>query len=322
MPVLLIALTGATGFIGRYVLKRLIGENHSARVLIRSPQRLPPDLVGHPRVEAVLAGLDDQARLDELCRGADAVIHCAGAIRAQDRAGYFKINSIGTAQIADAVTRTGVRRLLLISSLAAREPHLSAYAASKAAGEAALRAHTGRFAWAIVRPPAVYGPGDPETGRLMRLASHGVLPVFGSPNGRFSLVYVEDLAAGVVDFVSEAQFAKQVVETDDGAMGGYSWTELRDELSAALRRKVRIVRLFLPYSKAVVMVYEGAARLAGCVPLVSAGKLCELAHPDWLCTAGNDETVFVRHRRHKLNEGLRKTVLALGRRSGQFLPQE
>jgi nucleoside-diphosphate-sugar epimerase len=306
-----VALTGATGFIGRHVLRRLIEARHSVRVLMRPPVRLPDDLVGDTRIETVLGGLDDGAILGNLCRDVDAVIHCAGAVRARNKASYFKINSTGTALIADAVARTRARRLVLISSLAAREPGLSAYAASKAAGEAALRAHAGLRDWAIVRPPAVYGPGDPETGRLIRLAAHGVLPVFSSHTARFSLVYVEDLAAGIVDFVGESHFAKQVVEPDDGAEGGYRWTELRDALSIALGRRVRIVRLPHLFSQAALAIYAGGARLLGQVPLAAPDKLRELAHSDWVCAAGNNETAFVRHRRHSLQEGLRKAILAM-----------
>ena len=92
-------------------------------------------------------------------------------------------------------------RLLLLSSLAAREPELSWYAASKRGGEELLKTHTG-LDWIVLRPPAVYGPGDKEMLPVFRAMSRGIAPVPGETTSRISLVHVNDLVMAVIALVS------------------------------------------------------------------------------------------------------------------------
>ncbi len=89
-------------------------------------------------------------------------------------------------------------RFLLMSSLAAREPELSHYAASKRRGEDALAAASPTLRWTVLRPPAVYGPGERELRPLFRWIARGVAPLACRRAGRFSLLYVDDLATAVL----------------------------------------------------------------------------------------------------------------------------
>jgi uncharacterized protein YbjT (DUF2867 family) len=156
-----IALTGATGFVGRRVVAL---ANRPVRALTRRPQ--PPQ----PGVEWVLGDLDDTNALARLCEGAAAVLHIAGVVNAADEAGFVAGNVTGTANVLAAAA--GVPRFVHVSSLAAREPRLSLYGASKAQGDALVIAST--LDWVIVRPPGVYGPGDAEMRDLFSLARFGL----------------------------------------------------------------------------------------------------------------------------------------------------
>ena len=146
----IIALTGGSGFVGSRLLPRLIEAGAQVRLLVRSPEKL-----GHTgdSCEVVPGDLADQAALSKLVSGVDCIIHIAGAIAAPDRATFDRINVAGTASIATAAVEAGVARFVHLSSMAAREPGLSAYGASKLAGEEALTEQAGNMSWAILRPP-------------------------------------------------------------------------------------------------------------------------------------------------------------------------
>ena len=101
--------------------------------------------------------------LRRLVDGADAVVHCAGVVRGADQADFERVNVDGVARLVRSAAEQHPKpRFLLVSSLAAREPGLSQYAASKRKGEAALASESDGMPWAVIRPPAVYGPGDRE----------------------------------------------------------------------------------------------------------------------------------------------------------------
>src|SRR5262250_3040317 len=132
-----VAVTGATGFIGSHVVARLAKLGWRVRLLTR---RLPvgPILAGS-RFTAVIGSLSDADAIGELIRGSDAVVHCAGLIKAIRPEDFFAINAAATGRLAAAAAALPQPpRFVLLSSLAAREPEVSAYAASKLAGETAL----------------------------------------------------------------------------------------------------------------------------------------------------------------------------------------
>src|SRR5436190_1019910 len=120
------AVTGATGFLGRRLVPALVERGWEARALVRrAPETGLWDAAAPDLVRGDLA---DEAALRTLCDGVDAVIHAAGLIKARNRAAFFEANEAGARRVAQAA---GGARVLLVSSLAAREPRLSDYAASK-----------------------------------------------------------------------------------------------------------------------------------------------------------------------------------------------
>ena len=128
----LVAVTGATGFIGRRLVRRLVDSGWRVRALARRPDEGLRDA----GAEVVRGALEDDASLKALVELANAVVHCAGAIRAPSHEAFVHINCDGTARLARAiVAQPRPPRLLLMSSLAARSPELSSYAASKRMAE-------------------------------------------------------------------------------------------------------------------------------------------------------------------------------------------
>ena len=138
-----------------------------------------------PGVEWVQGDLRDSRALEALVAGTHAVVHCAGTVRGARRSDFDSVNAEGAGRIAAAAARlVPAPRLLLMSSLAARMPELSDYAASKWRGENAVKAAAKDLRWTILRPPAVFGPGDRELAPLFRCIARGFAPVPAHKIGR------------------------------------------------------------------------------------------------------------------------------------------
>ncbi|MCZ6763592.1 MAG: SDR family NAD(P)-dependent oxidoreductase, partial [Alphaproteobacteria bacterium] len=250
-----VALTGATGFIGRHVLDRLAADGWHVRALTRRPD----SLARSSNVTPVLGSMSDGQALAELVDGADAVVHCAGLIAARNRQAYDAVNVAGTKLLLGAAVAQAQPPLLVhLSSLAAREPQISDYAASKRRGEAAVEALGAELNWHIVRPPAVYGPGDRATLPMFRLLNHGFAP---QPRweARFSLIYVADLAAALAALAGAPRQGGAILELDDGRAGGYGWDDLADAAAALLDRRMRRIPLPVWVLRTTAVLSSGAA---------------------------------------------------------------
>lgn len=241
-----------------------------------------------------------------LCDGADAVVHIAGTINAPDRAAYDAGNVAGTQSIVAAARAAGIKRFIHVSSLAAREPGLSGYGASKAAAEAVV-AGSGLDA-AIVRPPGVYGPGDRETLPFFQMVVRGFAVLPGS--GRFSLIEVGDLCALLIAIA--ARDFSGLTEVDDGH-GGYTHAELALAIGTAVGRQPRLIRPPLALLRAAATVETAVARLAGKLPTLSQGRVNTFAHPDWTADPALALPRHIRGMPVGLDAGLAGTVAAYRR---------
>ncbi len=273
-----IALTGGTGFVGQRVLALASGP---VRALARKPQ------AERPGVAWVPGDLADEAALARLCEGADAVVHVAGVVNARNKAGFTAGNEAGTEAVLKAAQAAGTKRFVHVSSLAAREPGLSLYGASKAGAEALVSASP--LDWVMVRPPAVYGPGDTEMLDVYRLARRGLGLAPGSADARISILHADDLARALLALAAAGP-SRALLELDDGrgdAAGGYGHGEFARLIGAALGNTVRT----LPVPGAALAAAAGlatlAAGLSGKLPKLSRDRARYIAHPDWVARGGN-----------------------------------
>ncbi|MDZ3837413.1 MAG: NAD(P)-dependent oxidoreductase [Rhodospirillales bacterium] len=274
-----VAVTGATGFVGSALCAALAGEGREVKALVRSANRAGSLPAG---VEPVLGALDEEPALAALVDGAGIVIHAAGIVAAREPDEFDRVNAAGTARLVAAV-KSAARspRILLISSLAARHPRLSAYAASKRAGEEIV-AGSG-LEHCIVRPPAVYGPGDRATLPLFRQLAGGLLLAPKIEGGRFSLLHVDDLARLLCVLLQQPAWAGETFEPDDGRFGGYGWRDLAAIAGKAQGKTVRCLELPRAVVWCAAVAQELAAAVTGGAAMLSRGKLGELCYPDWVC---------------------------------------
>lgn len=271
-----IALTGATGFVGRAVVSDVMAKSFQVSALVRDPARAELN----SNVRQVQGDLQNSAALDALTRNADVVIHLAGVIGALSRNDFFAANEEGSLAVAEAAARNGVARFVHISSLAAREPELSMYGASKRAGEAAVEKFNSRMSVVILRPPAVYGPGDRGTLPLLRSLTQTFAVIPGNSTSRFSLIYVDDLARVIVEAAEASRTG--TVELDDGQRQGYGWKDLAQIASATEQKNIKPIFLPKSVAMAVGVGVEAIAKLRGTVPFVSPDKIQQLYFSDWV----------------------------------------
>jgi nucleoside-diphosphate-sugar epimerase len=262
-----LAVTGGTGFVGSHLIEGALAEGHQIKALTRRAQ--PPQ----EGVTWVTGALDQPASLAELCEGCDAVIHIAGVINGDAHA-FHQGNVVGTENMVDAATAAGVQRFIYISSLAAREPSLSAYGRSKCESEEPVIAAGND--WTIIRPPAIYGPRDREMFELFRIAKKGVVPL--PPGGSLSIIHVRDLCRLMLACLDQEISHGRTYEPDDGRPDGWTMIELAHAIGKAVGNKV----LPLPISKRLLLAGVTLDRLVrGEKAKLTRDRVNYFCHPDW-----------------------------------------
>jgi NADH dehydrogenase len=236
---------GGSGFIGRYIVKRLAAKGHVVRVAVRDPESAgflkPMGAVG--QIVPLAASITDEAGVARAVEGADIVVNTVG-ILAERRAGEFtRLQAEGAGRVARLCGDAGVAQLVHLSAIGADAGSASRYASSKAAGEAAMRA--GFPGVIILRPSLVFGAEDQffnRFGAMARLSPF--LPVI-SGSTRFQPVYVGDVADAVMAALADPAAAGRIFE-----LGGPRIWTFR-ELLAWILKETNRRRLLLPIPAAL-----------------------------------------------------------------------
>jgi len=284
-----VAVTGGTGFVGRPLVRELVSRGDDVAALVRS-QRKAAGLAAGCRV--IEGGLEDGGAREALLAGAEVVYHVAGLVAAPSLEEFRRVNRDLAALLARDAARAGAARFLLVSSLAVTGPAprgvslderagpgpVTQYGRSKQEGEEAVR-ETG-VPLTVVRPPAVYGPGDRAFLTLYRLvARQGVFPLLGDGRQELSLVFASDLARALV-----------AAATSPATLGGtyhaahaevLSQRRLGEAVARALGRPVRFVRVPGPLLRALLHAAELARRAGARAGLPAPDKAHELLAPAW-----------------------------------------
>ncbi|MBI3819877.1 MAG: NAD-dependent epimerase/dehydratase family protein [Planctomycetes bacterium] len=294
-----ILVTGATGFVGGPTLRALQREGHQIRALVRDRSRAQTLL---SRADEVVDGeLRDPASLARACAGIDAVVHVAGLTKALRSEDFDAVNVRGTKHLCEAARDAGVGRFVLISSLAAagasapgspRTPDappfpVSAYGRSKLGGErsaAAILTNTS-VKLTILRPPIVYGEGDPDLLVVFQQCRRGVLPVVGGAKSlqiTYSLVHVDDLARGIAQAASAGAACGNVYSLPGPRDA--TLLQIIQGVESAVGRRARRIPLPFALAKPAAWLAQTSLRAAGRASIVNLDKLREMEAGDWTCS--------------------------------------
>lgn len=290
-----LAVTGATGFVGGRLLELAVAAGHEVSALTRRPRK------HRDGIRWIDGALEDREALARLVEGTDAIIHVAGVMTARDPAAFEAGNVAGTLSVLAAATASGVHRFVHVSSLAAREPGLSHYGGSKARSEELVR--RSGLEWVIVRPPAVYGPGDRETLELFKAAAMGFVPL--PPPGRLSLIHADDLARLLLAVAEPTAPSKVVLEPDDGQPGGYTHKEFARALADAQDRRAISFHVPAPLIRA-------GARIDGILrrnkSKLTSDRAAYFCHPDWVVSPDRRPPADLWMPQIATTKGLRETA--------------
>ena len=284
-------VTGATGFIGSHLVELLVEHGWRVRCLVR-----PSSIVKWLPIDDVTLINGDIARLDEnlerAAKNVSAVFHLAGLTSAVDDSKYNAVNVEGTRNVVE-VTRRGSpdAQFLYASSLAAAGPAqgrrpiyetdppepVSPYGNSKLTAERIVEESGLRHI--IVRPPAVYGPRDKDILAAFRMAARGIALRIAPESQLLSMVHVEDLVRGMAQAIGRE--GRGTYYMTDGMI--HTWGSIMESISRALGTKPRV--LSIPYGIAdfVSRTERLRAALMGSKPLITPGRIVELALAKWTC---------------------------------------
>jgi NADH dehydrogenase len=236
----LVTIFGGSGFVGRYIARRMAKEGWRVRVAVRRPnEALFVRPYGTPgQVEPVACNIRDDASVRAVTRGADAVVNCVGILNRSGKNTFDAVQAEGAGRIARIAASEGVGQMVHVSAIGADSRSESAYSRTKADGEAAVLA---AFPGAVIlRPSIIFGTEDGFFNRFASMSRMGpILPVVGA-NTRFQPVYVDDVAQAAVKGVL-GQAAPGVYEL--GGPEVESFRDLMQRMLAVIQRRRAVVNV-------------------------------------------------------------------------------
>jgi nucleoside-diphosphate-sugar epimerase len=315
-----IFLTGATGFVGSFVAQELVAQKHDVICLVRSTSDRRW-LQGLPLNFCIGSFTELGSYLGSL-KKCDYVIHVAGVTSARNVADY----RLGNVQPTESLLRTidtyrlNIRRFVLVSSQAVTGPSPSAdpideeypmqpitdYGRSKMESEKIAQSYMSRIPITIVRPPAVYGPRDDGVYHFFRLINYHINLMIGNTDQQVNLVYVEDLARGIVQAAFSPRSAGKCYFLCEET--SYRWSEFARLLGQVMNRKYITIKIpyFLIYLLSFIL--EKSASYVGTSTILNRQKMKELKQPFWVISPRRAQAELNYQTQVPLILGLEKTV--------------
>ena len=283
-----VAITGATGFIGRHLTARLVSRGVSVDAIQRPESRQPA-----PEGATVVRAPLDAESLRPAFTQADAVVHLAGVVASNRARDFVHANVEGTREVARAARAADVP-VIHVSSLAAAGPAppsaprregdasrpVTPYGRSKLDGERALSAERG-LRWTILRPGVVYGPGDRALLPLFAFAGRGLLPLVGRAAAAYTFIYVDDMVRAIVA-------ALETPAAGDTLFVGHphpvATRALLEDIRAALGRGAVIVPVPMILTRLAALGGDLAGALLGRPMTINSTRYAELASEGFVCS--------------------------------------
>ncbi|MDO9547712.1 MAG: NAD(P)-dependent oxidoreductase [Candidatus Marinimicrobia bacterium] len=313
-----VLVTGATGFIGKHIVPRLLQEGFGVRCLTRTGSYRPDAFKNE--VEWVIGDLSDPASLKNVCRNIDLVIHLAGIIKSSDTEDFFKINTRGTENLLKAVQNE--TKIIFISSQAAVGPSknlaplsehalpnpVSAYGRSKLMAEQLFLQPDGPKDYTIIRPAIVYGPEDRESLSVFRIAKYHLDPHIGFRKSYINIVHISDLVEFIMSCIDNNLSGAEIFHINDGNDAGYTQNELIQK--AAEYMKTWTIPLYIPkiLLKTVACLSSFIAGIRGRSSMLNPDKYNELTARGWVLSSQKAREILDYRPKYDIDTGFKMTL--------------
>ncbi len=317
-----ILVTGATGFIGKHLIPSLLQRGWNIRCLARPTSQLPKEFID--KVEWVIGNLEDRSSLINACANVDAVIHLGGAIKARNADTFYIVNVEGTRNLLDALEQSGKSnaRFIYISSQAALGPAptpeplteehtprpVSNYGKSKLEAEEIVLEYKTRQRCIILRPSAVYGPGDRESLSLFRLAGYHINPHIGFNSTYINSIHVQDIVH-LIHLSIEGNIASgEIFNANDGTDRGYSTNDVIKCAARSLGTWTMPIYIPKTILKILAVISSGISKISGNASMLNPDKYRELTARYWLFSSQKAQTVLGFTPQYDINTGFQMTA--------------
>lgn len=315
-----VLVTGANGFVGSHLVEGLLDRGYQIRCLIRKTSNLK--WLSGLEVEYVYGDIAERNSLEEAIKDVDIIFHSAGLTKAKSRDDYFKVNAEGTQNLMEVCLEENpkLQRFVYISSQAAAGPGederlkdetascrpVSYYGESKLEGEKIVLNHSSKLPVTIIRPPAVYGPRDTDMLGFFKVVNSGFRISFGKGESYISLVYVKDLADGIILAAENPKAVGQTYFIADDKV--YSWREAFNIIAEVLNKKT--IPLKIPNSIVFFLAFlaEKLYRLIGKTPAFNTQKAKEITQRYWGLNVSKAKTELGFIPKFPLDRGTAETV--------------
>jgi uncharacterized protein YbjT (DUF2867 family) len=276
-------LTGATGFVGKHMLKRLLDEGHRVRALVRDPGQAAAAV--RDNVEFLAGDVVSGSGLDAAMAGCDAVIHLVGIIAEKGANTFEAVHHLGTRNVVEAAKRAGVRRFIHMSALGVRPDGVAEYQTSKWKGEEEVR--RSGIPFCILRPSLIFGPGDGFVAQMMEIMRKSpffrAVPGDGSP--RFRPIFIEDVTFCFARALVTEAATNQTIEL--GGADELSLNEVLEEIARCAGVSKPAVHIPLP----LMMLGTAVMQTVLPNPPVTTGQLRMLKEGS-TCDIGPMQRIF------------------------------
>ncbi|MEM8823117.1 MAG: complex I NDUFA9 subunit family protein [Pseudomonadota bacterium] len=255
----LVTIFGGSGFVGRYIARRLAKKGWRIRVAVRRPNEAHFVRVygSVGQVEPVFANIRDDASVRAALTGADAVVNCVGILAEAGKNTFDALQAAGAGRIARIAAEMGIERMVHISAIGADPDSLSDYARTKAAGEEAVLRHMPHSV--ILRPSIIFGAEDQFFNRFAGMASLlKSVPLVGG-NTKFQPVFVDDVAA-VAAMAVEGQGEAGIYEL--GGPEVHTFREMMQTMLRVIRRRALLLPVPFFAARAMGFVLDGLQKLS------------------------------------------------------------
>ena len=311
-------ITGANGFLGSHLARRLCQRGDTVRCLVRKGS--DDSALAGLAFERIDGDVEDTAALEAGCRDAEVVFHLAGVRRSPVRDLFFRINAEGTRQVCDAMVKAGARRLVLAGSLSSMGPGTAEaprvesdpfapqewYGESKAEAERIALGYADRLEVTIARPPRITGPGDRENLAFFKLVKKGVLLKLSGGPRPLATVDVDDavdlllLLAEKKEAVGEAFFGPGPELTTLEDLQRYA----ADALGLAPRTVLMPATVLLGLSACA----DWASQLTGKHLPLNRKLARQLLAPGWTCSAEKAQRLLGYSPRRTVADSIRRSA--------------